>query len=123
MKAREATKRYRLSKWAETIQERTSSGERVEEFCIRKGISKYQYFYWLRKLRSAAGEQLTELEPAQTKLAVRGFAEVKVAEPSSSYSAVGNNQICIETGYCRLTAGSGYPADALVTLLSEVIKP
>ena len=123
MKAREATKRYRLSKWAETIHERTASGEKVEEFCLRKGISKYQYFYWLRKLRAAAGEQLTEQKPEQTKLTVRGFAEVKVAEPASQYSTVGNNQICIETGYCRLTAGSGYPADALVTLLREVIKP
>jgi len=52
-----------------------------------------------------------------------GFNEVKVAESPVSYSATGNTQICIETGYCRLTAGSGYPVDALVSVLREFIKP
>jgi len=123
MESREITAEYRLSHWAKIIQERTESGELVEEFCLRKGIGKHQYYYWQQKLRKAAGKQLSKLEPKTTSVAVRGFAEVKVAGSPLSYSAAVNNQICIETGYCRLTAGSGYPVEALVTVLREVIKP
>jgi len=123
MESREITAEYRLAHWAKIIQECRSSGELVEEFCLRKGIGKHQYYYWQQKVRKAVGTQLSKQEPKTTDMAVRGFAEVKVAESPVSYSATGNNQICIETGYCRLTAGSGYPVDALVTVLREVIKP
>jgi len=123
MEAREITAEYRLAHWANIIQECRDSGELVEDFCLRKGISKHKYYYWQQKVRKAAGKQLSKFEAKTTEVAVRGFAEVKVAGSSVSYSTVDANQICIETGYCRLTAGSGYPADAIVTLLREVIKP
>jgi len=122
MESREITAEYRLAHWAKIIQECRSSRELVEEFCLRKGIGKHQY-YWQQKVRKDVGTQLSKQEPKTSDMAVRGFAEVKVAESPVSYSATGNNQICIETGYCRLTAGSGYPVDALVTVLHEVIKP
>jgi len=123
MKAREVTNRYRLAQWAEVVQERTSSGERVGEFCERKGISKFQYYYWLRKLRTVVGVQLAEQHPKETGLAVQGFAEVKLSTPPASSVSSETDQICIDTGLCKITAGSGYPTEALVTVLREVIKP
>ena len=123
MKAREVTNRYRLAQWAEIVQERTSSGERVEEFCQRKGISKFQYYYWLRKLRTVVGVQLVEQQPKETGLAVQGFAEVKLSTPPSSSGASEIDQICIETGLCKITAGRGYPTGALLEVLREIVKP
>ena len=75
MTTREATASYRLSQWAKIIQERESTGELVEDFCIRKGMGKHKYYYWQQKLRKLAGEQLSKLEPKPTELSLRGFAD------------------------------------------------
>jgi putative transposase len=123
MKTRELTAGYRLSQWAKVIQERIESGERVEEFCLRKGIGKHKYYYWQQKLRKAAGEQLAKLESKPTDISVRGFTEVRLAESNTQSLTIGTDQLCIETGYFRLTAGSIYPAEALVTVLREIVKP
>ena len=123
MDTREVTTSYRLSKWASIVQERVESGEPVEDFCLRKGIGKHKYYYWQQKLRKAAGEQLAKLEPKPTEMSVRGFAEVRVTDTTISSGTVGTDQICIETSFCRLTAGSRYPSDTLVTVLREIMNP
>jgi len=122
METREVTDGYRLSHWARIIQERTESSERVEEYCLRKGISKHKYYYWQQKLRKAAGVQLAKQESKPADLALPRFAEVRVSEPSVLTGAIGNDHICIETGMCKITAGSRYPAEALVSVLHELAK-
>ena len=123
MNSREMTNKYRLAEWARIIQERSETGERINEFLTRKGITKDSYYYWLRKLRKAAGEQLTEQQPKQTGLEVRGFTEVRISEPAVTRNTVGTNQICIESGHCKITADAGYPSETLVMLLREVTRP
>ena len=122
MKSREITKRYRLSEWAKIIQERSETGEKINEFLLRKGITKDSYYYWLRKLRRAADEQLTQ-QPKQSGLAVRGFTEVRISDSPITRNGVGTSQICIETGICKITADAGYPTEPLVKLLREAIRP
>ena len=124
MKSREITKRYRLSEWARIIQERIETGEKINEFLMRKGISKDKYYYWLRKVREAAGGQLIEALPKQqTALAVRGFTEIKITEPAVPPNIIGANQICIEGEFCKISAGTGYPVETLVALLRELRQP
>ena len=120
MESREVTASYRLSQWANIIQERIASGELVEEFCLRKGISKHKYYYWQQKLRKVAGERLAKMESKTTDMTVRGFTEVKLTESPMSSVLIGPNQICIETVACRITAGSAYPPEALVVVLREL---
>ena len=122
MSTLETTTRYRLAQWAEIIQERNSRGVTIDSYCLSKGISKNAYYYWLRKLRQTASEQLAELQPTQTGLAVQGFAEVRLNEPPVTSSAIGSNHVCIETCSYKVTAGSGYPTGPLVTLLRELAK-
>jgi len=122
METREVTAGYRLSHWAKIIQECRESGELVEEFCLRKGIGKHKYYYWQQKLRKAAGEQLAKLEPKPADISIPRFAEIRVSEPPALAGATGNEQICIETGKCKITAGSRYPAEALLSVLHELIK-
>jgi len=124
MKSREITNRYRLAEWAKIIQERSETGEKIHEFLLRKGISKDSYYYWLRKLREAAGDQINEAQPKQqTAIATRGFTEIRITEPSLTNNSNGTSQICIESGSCKITAGSGYPVETLVVLLRELKQP
>ena len=60
MDTQKATAEYRLSKWAQTIQARVDSGQNIKEFCQTAGITKNAYFYWQRKLRTAACTELAD---------------------------------------------------------------
>jgi len=124
MKSREITNRYRLAEWAKIIQERNETGEKLNDFLMRKGIGKDKYYYWLRKLRLTAGEHLAEnQQKQQTALAVRGFTEVKITEPEVTPIAISSSQICIENGPCKIIASIGYPVETLVVLLRELKQP
>jgi transposase-like protein len=45
---------YRLQNWVEIIQECQESGLSNKEFCAQRGIAEKTYYYWLRKVRTAA---------------------------------------------------------------------
>lgn len=49
---------YKLSQWEKVIQEQKTSGVSVEAFCITAGIKESAYYYWQRKLRDKACEEL-----------------------------------------------------------------
>lgn len=56
---------YRLQGWAKTIQECQDSGLSNKEFCAQRGIAEKTYYYWLRKVRSAA---VAAMEPQLVRL-------------------------------------------------------
>ena len=87
--ALEVRDEYRLQHWSEIIRERQESGLTVKDYCAQRGISEKTYYYWLRKLRSAAAEamepQLVRLEECSSSVAqtihIRyGTAELKLPE-------------------------------------------
>ena len=45
---------YRLQSWTEIIRECQASGLTNKEFCAQRGIAEKTYYYWLRKVRTAA---------------------------------------------------------------------
>ena len=51
---------YMLQSWMEIIRECEESGMSNREFCSQRGISEKTYYYWLRKIRTAAA---TVIEP------------------------------------------------------------
>ena len=51
---------YRLQSWMEIIRECEESGLSNREFCSQRGISEKTYYYWLRKILTAAA---TVIEP------------------------------------------------------------
>jgi hypothetical protein len=61
VKTREATKKYRLNKWAAIISECRSSGQNVAVWCADHDIKVSSYYYWLRLVREAACEALPAL--------------------------------------------------------------
>ena len=58
---------YRMETWRQIIQDCQKSGLSNKAYCQQQGISEKTYYYWLRKLRTAAVEQaapqLMELKP------------------------------------------------------------
>ena len=48
---------YRMEQWRQIIQECQKSGLSNKAYCQQQGISEKTYYYWLRKLRTAAVEQ------------------------------------------------------------------
>ena len=80
---------YRLQNWKGNIRERQESGLTVKEYCAQHAITEKRYYYWLRKLRTAAAEamepQLVRLEenrasPARMIHIRYGTAELRLPE-------------------------------------------
>ena len=79
---------YRRQQWTQIIRECQSSGLSNREYCRQHGISEKKYYYWLRKLRSAAAEsmpQIVEMEPPaiEDKVYIR-FRGAELALPAET---------------------------------------
>jgi len=121
MGAREFATKYRISQWVNILQDQRP-GERVTDFCTRRGIKKDHYYYWLRRVRETLGEEYLRQESTQTGLAVQGFTEVRVTEALATQRVGVTGQIIIENSLCKITADIGYPAETLIVLLRELQK-
>ena len=120
MNTGEIAAEYRLSHWARIMKERKESGLSIKAYCKDAGFHENSYFYWQRKLREAACERLAG---TQTGLAGAGFAEVRPVQSTMLLPGNSAGQICIETGGYKITAGNGYPTEAIAALLRELTKP
>jgi transposase-like protein len=117
---REIAAEYRLAHWAQVMQERVQSGLSIKDFCKQIGICGNTYFYWQRRVRAAACEQLAKLEPIQKA----SFSEVVVAEANHLLvPAEPVPHLRIEAAGVQITADSAYPADKLALLLRELMRP
>lgn len=127
---REVAAEYRLPHWARIVQERNKSGSSIRAYCKQIGICENTYFYWQRRLRKAACEQLMKIEPEQKSVTQPRFVEIEVAElpvvpllpvPSAASSTPGN--LHIEAAGVQITADSTYPPEQLAALLRELKRP
>ena len=115
---REIAEEYRLSHWAHIMQERMQSGMYIKDFCKQIGICQNTYFYWQRRVRAAACEQMVKPEAAQKSLSLGGFSEVMVVETTVPLaSAEPAPQLRIEYAGIQISADSGYPVEMLATLI------
>ena len=116
---------YRLSHWAGIVREREESGLSIKQFCKNAGFHENRYFYWQKKLREAACEELAKIQGNATGLIHAGFAEVKLSAPQSPLLPTAGNQsqVCVEAAGIRIIANGEYPADKLVALIREVRPP
>ena len=126
---REVATEYRLSHWAQIVRERAESGSSIRAYCKEIGICENTYFYWQRRLRKAACEQLGKYE-AEQKSAQPCFVEIEVAEqgvlptlPAPSLPAPSPSQLQIKVAGIQITADSTYPPEQLAALLRELRRP
>ena len=121
MNSRKITMELRLAGWVQALKERAAAGESINEFCQNRGVSRHTYFYWQKKVRDAACEQLIEAK-TQASLPAPGFKEVRLAEPALPENAL-SSCICVETDGYKITAGNAYPTGAIAALLRELAQP
>jgi len=106
MSTKELASQYRLSQWAQIMQERVASGESIRLFCERRKISRHGYFYWQRKLREATGAALRTQR--SEKMIPTGWAVCESeAEP------IQKSGVTIEIGNCRILADAATSPEAL----------
>jgi hypothetical protein len=55
------TNQYRLNKWIEIIRECRSSGQTISAWCDDHDIGPASYYYWLKRIRTAACEALPSI--------------------------------------------------------------
>jgi len=107
MDTQKATAEYRMSKWAQTIQARVESGQNIEEFCQTAGITKNSYFYWQRKLRTAACTELVEKEE-QKNIVPGGWMQL-----TSERAQRVNESLDIEINGCHIVVTNGTDTELL----------
>ena len=112
MDTRKIAKEYRLSQWAQIIQARSESGKSIKEFCEGTGISKNSYFYWQRKLRKTAYEELTKTDEAPETIPDR-WIRLKPAEPQYS-----DDGISIEINGCHINVKENTDLELLKSVCS-----
>jgi len=125
MDTRKMAAEYRLRHWAQIMRERKESGLSVKAYCEQAGFHENNYFYWQRKLRESASEQLAAMgvESTETGLIPRGFAEVKLQEEHMRLQRSDiSGQIRIETVGVQINTDSTYPVDRLAALLKELAR-
>jgi hypothetical protein len=122
------TLEYRLTYWTQVIRERKESGLTVNGYCKDAGISEHSYYYWQKKLRWLACEQLAEIQSShsQTNLDMPKFTEVKLRHSHAQLSTAGTVQpsdIRLAIGNVHITFDSSYPPHLLAALLKEMLGP
>ena len=124
MDTKEIAGNYRLSQWAQMVQERNDSGQSIKAYCQNIGIREHVFYYRLRKLREVAYGEMTRDQSEATRLTSPSFVEVKQATQSVFSIPMGDveNNICIETAGIRITAGGMYPIENIAKLLRVVTQ-
>ena len=116
---------YRLTHWATIMREREESGLSIKAYCKNAGFHENRYFYWQKKLRNTACEEIAKIQDRTACMAPHGFTEVKLPGrpylPTSDAACQGH--ICVETAGMRITADSAYPVAQLAELLREAGRP
>ena len=104
---REIAKEYRLSHWARIMRERNESGLSIKAFCAQSGIGANVFFYWQRKLREAAAQEMLAVEASgadtPNALVPRGWAEAVGNSDTPNDGGltirVGGAEICVKPGF------------------------
>jgi hypothetical protein len=124
MNTREIAAEYRMTHWARIVQDRNGSGLSIRAYCENAGIHENTYYYWLKRLRGAACEELATIRGKALGMVPSGFTELKLSPRPISQTMLSDIQdhICIESSGLRITASNEYPIDKLVTLMREVTK-
>lgn len=119
MNTRKIATGYRMAQWSQAIQERTAQGESIKDFCERRGINRNTYFYWQRRLREEAYEELIQGDKTETSeaLAPKGWTVCKLPEPMSEKEA-----IIIEIGQGRIVVNGDIDSTRLEKVCRVMMK-
>lgn len=110
------TKQVKLQQWSEIFQMRKASGLTIAEYCRENSIQPSKYYYWLKRVRQAACDQL----PAPISKPTNPIVSVTFEEPVSSLEI----NTC-STYAMRITLGSvsvEFTNDATPKLIESALQ-
>jgi hypothetical protein len=124
MNTRQIAKEYRLQHWSNIISERVDSGLSIRAYCKDAKIHENSYYYWQKKIRTAAIEGLSASRSEQPHELTQLLTKVNLPLDTGFDNTDASRQdfINIDVPGMRLTAGSGYPIDNLTKLLRVVSR-
>lgn len=73
------TKQLKLQQWSKIFQMRKSSGLTITEYCKENSIQPSKYYYWLKRVRQVACDQL----PAPLSKPANPIVPVTFEEPAA----------------------------------------
>ena len=116
MTGKELAQKVRLERWAQVMRERSESGESVRAWCETNGINEKTFYYWQRKLRQAACDQINEQEGSLQKIGLipAGWAQVTAKKPAEE-------TLTIEIGRIRIKAGQNTDMDLLAKVCQALV--
>jgi len=119
---RHIAKEYRLAHWAKIITDQKESRLSIREYCEQVGLHENSYYYWQKKLRTVAIDELATASDEQTDELAPIMAKLNLTRNSGSeFTGTGSNDcISIEMFGIRLMAGRDYPVAKLSELLRVV---
>jgi len=122
MNTRAIAEEYRLTHWAQIMQERQQSGLSIKSYCERAGLHENVYYYWQRKLREAAYRELNIIQNKTKGLQPINFAEIKLTESPALPSSTDSHQsrIQVDVAGILISADCEYPINMLVALVQEL---
>ena len=127
MNTKDIAAEYRLAHWAQIAENRRDSGLSIKAYYKQAGFHENRYYYWQKKLREAASEDIGKIQGGAAGMMPAAFVEVKPAtetelsQRATNHQNIDQNQVSVETAGMRITAGNGYPADKLAYLLRAVM--
>lgn len=107
MNTKLATTQIRITEWTAVIKDCRSSGMKVDDYCQLHGISRDAYYYWLRKVKTAALQQA-------------GFVELPMTENKPALTTDFTAQMVIKAGGNEISINNDTPAELIAKVL-EVI--
>jgi len=118
MNMKEIATEFRLGHWAQILQDRAASGMSIKGYCKEKGIAVNVYFYWQKKLREAAAQQLAiASEPGSQALTPMGWATVQEIEPKQS------GGLTLRIGGAEIELHQGYDEALLASVIKTLSRP
>jgi len=118
MTTREMATQYKMAQWAQIMQDRTASGQSIRSYCEAKGITRQAYFYWQRKLRERATQQLPVSAAASPEnepqaLIPSGWAQACVAQERAPEQAIG---LTLRVGGAEIEVHQGFDEELLASV-------
>jgi hypothetical protein len=125
MDVQKVTHEIRLQQWIGIIKECRGSGKSVKSWCKEKGISEKGYFYWQRRVREAACQELSTYQeqqavkatPCDTNTPV--FAECRIPEDNHA----GRTAVTIHLNRAVVEIHHGADAATIESVLRTLRTP
>lgn len=118
MDTREVTRQYRLNQWTEIIQKCHSSGQTNVAWCADNNINIKRYYYWLKRIRTAACESLPVIgKQAQSIIPVKASLSTL---PNNPVGQRVSSHVTLQVGNVTLELHNGASTDLIENTLQAL---